>query len=129
MVTSGNVVNIAKDRLNLNFFRLLSIDVLFVRLFYVSFHVYNWRYAKFSRAKWGREWGKFRKRRPKRRYAILALWANCSDSHCTVYEAAESLYILFGVRFRNSPICVYLWPLPPTFIRFIRFASNTVARR
>lgn len=41
MVTSGNVINIAKDRLNLNFFRLLSIDVLFVRLFYVSLYAYR----------------------------------------------------------------------------------------
>lgn len=56
--------------------------------------------------------------------AILVPRANCSDSHCAVYEAAEPLYILFDARFRNSPVCVYLWPLPPTFIRFIRFVWN-----
>ena len=108
MVTSGNVTNVAKDRLNLNFFRLLSIDVLFVRLFYVSFNVYNRRYAKFSRAKWGREWGKFRKRRPKRRYAILVLWANCSNSHCTVYEAAEPLYVVSSAFAFVTRLFVYI---------------------
>ena len=41
MVINDTIINMTKDCLRLNFFDLLSINDLFVYLFYIPFHAYE----------------------------------------------------------------------------------------